>query len=174
MILMKDKKLPLVSLLSTILIGGYTIVLLCVGIVTIFLGRYAGGLITAGMNLTANSVGNGDYISGYLMLPGFLSALLGGMTGTVAFLLAAGMFLLFLLFLILLISSIVMLKKRKICVIIEKRHNLIFPCRRVCLVSVKMQASSFTYSRWVKGCVAAAEALCFSARLAFAFCAFLF
>lgn len=114
MILMKDKKLPLVSLLSTILIGGYTIVLLCVGIVTIFLGRYAGGLITAGMNLTANSVGNGDYISGYLMLPGFLSALLGGMTGAVAFLLAAGMFLLFLLFPILLISSIVMLKKRKI------------------------------------------------------------
>ena len=110
---MKDKKLPLVSLLSTILIGGYTIVLLCVGIVTIFLGRYAGGLITAGMNLTANSVGNGDYISGYLMLPGFLSALLGGMTGTVAFLLAAGMFLLFLLFLILLISSIVMLKKKE-------------------------------------------------------------
>ena len=108
---MKDKKLPLVSLLSTILIGGYTIVLLCVGIVTIFLGRYAGGLITAGMNLTANSVGNGDYISGY---PGFLSALLGGMTGAVAFLLAAGMFLLFLLFLILLISSIVMLKKGKI------------------------------------------------------------
>lgn len=48
------------------------------------------------------------------MLPGFLSALLGGMTGAVAFLLAAGMFLLFLLFLILLISSIVMLKKRKI------------------------------------------------------------
>ena len=43
---MKDKKLPLVSLLSTILIGGYTIVLLCVGIVTIFLGRYAGGLVT--------------------------------------------------------------------------------------------------------------------------------
>ena len=43
-----------------------------------------------------------------------------------------------------------MLKKRKICVIIEKRHNLIFPCRRVCLVSVKMQASSFTYSRRVK------------------------
>lgn len=111
---MKDKKLPLVSLLSTILIGGYMIVLLCVGIVTIFLGRYAGGLITAGMNLTANSVGNGDYISGYLMLPRFLSALLGGMTGAVAFLLAAGMFLLFLLFLILLISSIVMLKKRKI------------------------------------------------------------
>ena len=68
---MKDKKLPLVSLLSTILIGGYTIVLLCVGIVTIFLGRYAGGLITAGMNLTANSVGNGDYISGYLVVFAF-------------------------------------------------------------------------------------------------------
>lgn len=111
---MKDKKLPLESLLSTILIGGYTIFLLCVGIGIIFLGRYAGKIVTAGINLTTTSGGNGDYISGYLMLPGFFATLLGGMTGTVAFLLAAWMILLLLIFLILLVSSIVMLKKRKI------------------------------------------------------------
>lgn len=58
---MKDKKLPLESLLSTILIGGYTIILLCVGIGIIFLVRYAGKIATAGMNLATGTVGNGDF-----------------------------------------------------------------------------------------------------------------
>ena len=109
---MNDKKIPLGSLISTILIGIYTIFLLCAGIGSIFLGRYAGKITSAGINLATDSGGNGDYISGYLMFPGSLTALLGGMTGAVAFLLAAGIVLL--IFMILLISSIVILKKQKI------------------------------------------------------------
>lgn len=111
---MDNKKIPLGSLISTILIGIYTIFLLCAGIESIFLSRYAGEITAAGINLATDSGGNGDYISGYLMFPGSLAALLGGMTGAVAFLLAAGIVLLLLIFLILLISSIVMLKKQKI------------------------------------------------------------
>ena len=87
---------------------------LCAGIGSLFLVRYAGELTTVGMNLATNPGENGDYISGYLILPGSLTALLGGMTGVVAFLLAVGIVLLFVIFLILLISSIVMLKKQKL------------------------------------------------------------
>ena len=111
---MNDKKIPLGSLVSTILIGIYAIFLFCAGIGSIFLGRYAGEITAAGINLATDSGGNGDYISGYLMFPGSLTALLGGMTGAVAFILAAGIVLLLLIFLVLLISSIVMLKKQKI------------------------------------------------------------
>lgn len=111
---MNDKKIPLGSLVSTILIGVYTIFLLCAGIGLIFLGRYAGEITTAGFNLASGSGGSGDYISGYLIVPGSLTALLGGLTGAVVLLLAAGIVSLLIIFLILLISSIVMLKKRKI------------------------------------------------------------
>lgn len=111
---MNDKKIPLGALISTILIGIYTIILFCAGIGSILLGRYAGKIASAGINLATDSGENGDYISGYLMFPGSLTALLGGMTGAVAFLLAAGIVLLLLIFLILLISSIVMLKNQKI------------------------------------------------------------
>lgn len=111
---MNNKKIPLGSLISTILIGIYMIFFLCTGIGSLFLVRYAGEITTVGMNLTTNPGGNRDYISGYLILPGSITALLGGMTGVVAFLLAAGLALLFVIFLILFISSIVMLKKQKI------------------------------------------------------------
>lgn len=87
---------------------------LCAGIGSLFLVRYAGELTTVGMNLATNPGENGDYISGYLILPGSFTALLGGMTGVVAFLVAVGLVLLFVIFLILFISSIVMLKKQKI------------------------------------------------------------
>ena len=111
---MNDKKIPLGSLISTILIGIYTIFFLCAGIGSLFLVRSAGEITTGGIKLATNSGRNGDYISGYLMFPGSLAALLGGMTGVVAFLLIAGIVLLFVIFLILLISSIIMLKRRKI------------------------------------------------------------
>ena len=111
---MNDKKIPLGSLISTILIGIYTIFLLCAGIESIFFGRYAGKITAAGINLATDSGGNGDYISGYLMFQGSLTALLGGMNEAVAFLLAVGIVLLILIFLILLIFSIVMLKKQKL------------------------------------------------------------
>ena len=81
-----NKKIPLGSLISTILIGVYMIFSLCAGIGSLFLVRYAGELTTVGMNLATNPGENGDYISGYLILPGSLTALLGGMTGVVAFL----------------------------------------------------------------------------------------
>ena len=109
-----NKKIPLGSLISTILIGVYMMFSLCAGIGSLFLVRYAGELTTVGMNLATNSGGNGDYIGGYLIFPGSLTALLGGMTGVVAFLVAVGLVLLFVIFLILFISSIVMLKKQKI------------------------------------------------------------
>ena len=109
-----NKKIPLGSLISTILIGVYMMFSLCAGIGSLFLVRYAGELTTVGMNLATNPGENGDYIRGYLILPGSLTALLGGMTGVVAFLVAVGLVLLFVIFLILFISSIVMLKKQKI------------------------------------------------------------
>lgn len=109
-----NKKIPLGSLISTILIGVYMMFSLCAGIGSLFLVRYAGELTMVGMNLATNSGENGDYISGYLILPGSLTALLGGMTGVVAFLVVVGLVLLFVIFLILFISSIVMLKKQKI------------------------------------------------------------
>ena len=109
-----NKKIPLGSLISTILIGVYMMFSLCAGIGSLFLIRYAGELTTVGMNLATNPGENGDYISGYLILPGSLTALLGGMTGVVAFLVVVGLVLLFVIFLILFISSIVMLKKQKI------------------------------------------------------------
>lgn len=111
---MNDKKIPLGSLISTILIGIYTIFFLCAGIASLFLVRYAAEITTAGINLATNSGGNGDYIGGYLIFPGSLTALLGGMTGVAAFLLAVVIVFLFVIFLLLLISSIVMLKKQKI------------------------------------------------------------
>lgn len=111
---MNDKKIPLGSLISTILIGIYTIFFLCAGIASSFLVRYAAEITTAGINLATNSGGNGDYIGGYLIFPGSLTALLGGMTGVAALLLAVGIVFLFVIFLLLLISSIVMLKKQKI------------------------------------------------------------
>ena len=109
-----NKKIPLGSLISTILIGVYMMFSLCAGIGSLFLVRYAGELTTVGMNLATNPGENGDYIRGYLILPGSITSLLGGMTGVVAFLVAVGLVLLFVIFLILFISSIVMLKKQKI------------------------------------------------------------
>ena len=109
-----NKKIPLGSLISTILIGVYMMFSLCAGIGSLFLVRYAGEITTVGMNLVTNPRENGDYISGYLILPGSLTALLGGMTGVVAFLVVVGLVLLFVIFLILFISSIVMLKKQQI------------------------------------------------------------
>lgn len=111
---MKNKKIPLGSLISTILIGIYMIFFLCAGIGSLFLVRYAGEITTVGINLATIPGENGDYISGYLMFPGSLTALLGGMTGVVAFLLVVGFVLLFVIFLILFIFSIVMLKRQKI------------------------------------------------------------
>ena len=96
-----NKKIPLGSLISTILIGVYMMFSLCAGIGSLFLVRYAGELTTVGMNLATNPGENGDYISGYLILPGSLTALLGGMTGVVAFLVVVGLVLLFVIFLIL-------------------------------------------------------------------------
>ena len=109
-----NKKIPLGSLISTILIGIYMMFSLCAGIGSLFLVRYAGEITTVGMNLVTNPRENGDYISGYLILPGSFTALLGGMTGVVAFLVVVGLVLLFVIFLILFISSIVMLKKQQI------------------------------------------------------------
>lgn len=109
-----NKTIPLGSLISTILIGIHMMFSLCAGIGSLFLVRYAGEITAVGINLATISGENGDYISGYLMFPGSLTALLGGMTGVVAFLLVVGLVLLFVIFLILFISSIVMLKKQKI------------------------------------------------------------
>ncbi len=55
-----------------------------------------------------------DYIVGYLVLSGTFITMLGGLTGVMAFLLAAGIFLLFLACLIILVISCLLLKKRKL------------------------------------------------------------
>ncbi len=111
---MDEKKIPVESLLSTILIGIYTLVFLGVEIWAVYLAKHAGEITSAGMNLATSAGEKGDYISGYFMFPGSITALLGGMTGLAAIFAAAGLALLALFFMFLLIISCVMLKDRKI------------------------------------------------------------
>ena len=55
-----------------------------------------------------------DYIGGHLVLSGAFTTMLGGLTGVMAFLLAAGIFILFLVCLVTLVISCLLLQKRKL------------------------------------------------------------
>ena len=52
---MDEKKIPVESLLSTILIGIYTLVFLGVEIWAVYLAKHAGEITSAGMNLATSA-----------------------------------------------------------------------------------------------------------------------
>ena len=104
----EDSKTPPETLISTILLSIYTLLLLCIGIGIILFSKYSEKITDAGMSLTARTQSMTDYIGGYLMLPGSLA------TGIVTIILAVEILILFLFFLIALIISCVLIKKKKI------------------------------------------------------------
>ena len=110
----EKEKLPPTAWLSTLLIGIYTLFLAIVEArIAIFL-FYAKNITTAGAHIISESETMSDYIGGYLVLSGAFTTMLGSLTGVMAFLLAAGIFILFLACLVILVISCLMLKKRKL------------------------------------------------------------
>ena len=112
---MREKTtLPPTAWLSTLLIGIYTLFLAIVEAkIAVFL-FYAKNITTAGAHIVSDSETMSDYIGGYLVLPGAFTTILGGLTGVMAFLLAAGFFILFVVCLVTLVISCLLLKKRKL------------------------------------------------------------
>ncbi len=112
---MREKTtLPPTAWLSTLLIGIYTLFLAIVEAkIAVFL-FYAKNITTAGAHMVSDSETMSDYIGGYLVLPGAFTTILGGLTGVMAFLLAAGIFILFVVCLVTLVISCLLLKKRKL------------------------------------------------------------
>ena len=101
----EKEKLPPTAWLSTLLIGIYTLFLAIVEArIAIFL-FYAKNITTAGAHIIPESETMSDYIGGHLVLSGVFTTMLGGLTGVIAFLLAAGIFILFLVCLVTLVSS---------------------------------------------------------------------
>ena len=90
----EKEKLPPTAWLSTLLIGIYTLFLAIVEArIAIFL-FYAKNITTAGAHIISESETMSDYIGGHLVLSGVFTTMLGGLTGVIAFLLAAGIFIL--------------------------------------------------------------------------------
>lgn len=75
---------------------------------------YAKNITTAGAHIISESETMSDYIGGHLVLSGVFTTMLGGLTGVIAFLLAAGIFILFLVCLVTLVSSCLLFQKRKL------------------------------------------------------------
>lgn len=109
-----NQKTPLETLISTMLLGVYTLLLFFAEMEIILFIRYAEKITVAGTSLTARTQTMADYIRGYLMIPGFLASLFGSVSGIIAIILAVGILILFLLFLITLIISCVLIKRKKI------------------------------------------------------------
>ena len=111
-----NQKTPLETLISTMLLGVYTLLLFFAEMGIILFIRYVEKITDAGTSLTARTQNMTDYIRGYLIIPGFLASLFGSVSGIIAIILAVGILILFLLFLITLIISCVLIKKKKILV----------------------------------------------------------
>ena len=112
--MLKKAKLPPTAWLSTLFIGIYTLFLAIVETrIAIFL-FYAKNITTAGAHMVSESETMSDYIGGYLVLSGAFTTMLGSLTGVMAFLLAAGIFILFLACLVILVISCLLLQKRKL------------------------------------------------------------
>ena len=110
----EEEKLPPTAWLSTLLIGIYTLFLAIVEArIAIFL-FYAKNITTAGAYIISESETMSDHIGGHLVLSGVFTTMLGGLTGVMAFLLAAGIFILFLACLVILVISCLLLQKRKL------------------------------------------------------------
>lgn len=112
--MLEKAKLPPTAWLSTLFIGIYTLFLAIVETrIAVFL-FYAKNITTAGAHMVSESETMSDYIGGYLVLSGAFTTMLGSLTGVMAFLLAAGIFILFLACLVILVISCLLLQKRKL------------------------------------------------------------
>ena len=109
----EKEKLPPTAWLSTLLIGIYTLFLAIVEArIDIFL--YAKNITTAEAHIISESETMSDYIGGHIVPSGVFTTMHGGLTGVIAFLLAAGIFILFLVCLVTLVSSCLLFQKRKL------------------------------------------------------------
>ena len=110
----KNEKLPATAWLSTVFIGIYTLFFAIAGAGIAALLFYAKHITTAGTYVVSEAGTMSDYIGGYFVLPGAFAALFGSLTGVMAFLLAAVIFIPFLACLAILIISCILIKKRKL------------------------------------------------------------
>ena len=105
------EKLPVTAWLSTVFIGVYTLFLVIGMAVLLF---YTKHITTAGTHMVSEARMMSDYISGYMVLPGAFTALLGSFTGVMALLLAVGIFITVLVCPVTLVISCILLKKKKL------------------------------------------------------------
>ena len=104
------EKLPVTAWLSTVFIGVYTLFLVIGMAVLLF---YTKHITTAGTHMVSEARMMSDYISGYMVLPGAFTALLGSFTGVMALLLAVGIFIPVLVCPVTLVISCILLKKNE-------------------------------------------------------------
>ena len=108
------EKLPVTAWLSTVFIGVYTLFLV-IGMARIaLLLFYTKHITTAGTHMVSEARMMSDYISGYMVLPGAFTTLLGCFTGVMALLLAVGIFIQVLVCTVTLVISCILLKKKKL------------------------------------------------------------
>lgn len=110
----EKEKLPVTAWLSTVLIGIYTVFFAIAGAGIAALLFYAKHITTAGTYIVSEAGTMSDYIGGYFVLPGAFATLFGSLTGVMAFLLAAVIFIPFLASLVTLVISCILIKKRKL------------------------------------------------------------
>lgn len=110
----EKEKLPVTAWLSTVFIGIYTVFFAIAGAGIAALLFYARHITTAGTYVVSEAGTMSDYIGGYFVLPGAFAALFGSLTGVMAFLLAAVIFIPLLACLVTLIISCILIQKRKL------------------------------------------------------------
>lgn len=138
----RNQKRPPETLISTILLSIYTLLLLCIEIGIIIFSKYAEKITDAGTSLAARTQTMTDYISGYLILPGSFATLFGSVSGIVAIILAVGILILFFLFLITLIISCILVKKKKI--LADAWMKLIIFLILTCISALFIQVAEIT------------------------------
>ena len=108
------EKVPKATLVSTILIGIYMVILSCVEIGAILFCKIAGDATMTGVDIIAMAGGSDDYISGYFIVPRILGTVFSGMTEMAVLILAMALFVVLFILLAVLVISCILIKKRKL------------------------------------------------------------
>ena len=108
------KKVPKATLISTILIGIYMVILSCVEIGAVLFCKIAGDATMTGVDITTMAGGSDDYISGYFIVPRILGTVFSGMTEMAVLILAVALFVVLFILLAVLVISCILIKKRKL------------------------------------------------------------
>ena len=108
------EKIPKATLISTILIGIYMVILSCVEIGAVLFCKIAGDATMTGVDITTMAGGSDDYISGYFIVPRILGTIFSGMAEITVLILAAVLFIVLLILLAVLIVSCILIRKRKL------------------------------------------------------------